>query len=1443
MDGGSVADRSQPAFEGTLGDDLEGLLDALARSGLKVGPRERVAAIALAASVTASRGSESGEGTIVRLADLIPLLAPLLARSSDERHSFNRVVAAYVPDYRRSILEPEPDRNLTDRQPEQRASHPWVWWLSVAVVVLLLGIVAVVVVPRLFPEPVPKPVASVPTSDPKTTVEKVAPKPAALAKVENKTIDRIVKAAERFEGAPTLEELAPGLAATSQIGWKPDAFTIRLHELTGLPTASPLGLYLNDGSILARLAHALDRIERPGLEGTLETVQPIAQAKAKALAPLASYVGTEVGLFTTAIISQLDRDFSTPYGVVSRMVAISGWPPDWAANKANAIARIQRYLHQQRTGRDEQPSGPDAIDPQTIERGLAITPPPVGRIFANPPWQLDRPKTGQTAPWWLPWLALVVPLVVAAVWLTNSLTLRKAFLRRRPPDLPPLHVDLIAEASGQVRYPIDLYRRIARRLQVRTSRPTGRIDPIATVAATLREGGKIVVPVYATVRHTPEYLVLIERRASGDQCAQRLRDLVARLQPLVPIAIYYFQGEPSVLEPESDGRPITIQRLHTLCPEHRLLILGSGTELLDPVTFEPHPAARILRQWTHRALLTPLPLAEWGREEIALANGLGLPIGRATPEGLLALAELIGRERTDGEDLVSTSGDGLARPLPEVFRVRPQRFLYSAPPSDTPVPEVLRHLRNLLDGPSFDWLAALAVYPAVQWDLTLHLGVTLPEDPKAPLPERGSPTARLYREDRIAALTQLPWLREGFMPAWLRRALIAELSPDRAASIRTALQTVLAAAKLSGDRLRDEEVKLRIAQQPAKDAVPPEELLEDEVLVDFLARGRIEDLAVPPGSILDRIFPKSWLDRFGLPELTSGLVALAYALAAFALSPRQPEGEALLTGAWLPLVVLALGTLFAYAVGFPREAYSAARANLVRLGQFGLTLGLVTACSIAAVITKLVTLAAPLYLFLYTAAAVATLQCVAHLVWRRILRVTSAGGSGNVSSFFTIASFVVAFVVAMVIGALPQQDVPAAAKFAFTISGALTGLGLLAHWFLPAALPPPSPAPKSRGRAWSLASGASAALIAMLPIAPAVWIASEVAASSVRLQGVAPGPVVVAETRDGRFVAIGGVDGIVHVYRRSLNGRIEAKPVARVPAATAGDQPATQTAATGAVVALDIRAVNERPDGTAADGPVHLLVETADGKVLMYDARGGASAALPDAMARSVSAAAPPRVALGDAARPLAAFETAEGGAQLIAADGSELSLDDSGIVTALVATGPGQYAIATYDGRVRLVRYELGRGLWLDRQSLPLLDGRARTLAFDLRERRLTAFAENGVRWTAQLNSAGEVTSAALETAREEWSLGAAIRWKGMSQLAAAFQAERVLKGHTGPVSSVAVTGDGARVVTGSDDRTVRIWGQVKAAANPQGDAAADPEKIVNLTAPPVAAAGPSQR
>ena len=104
---------------------------------------------------------------------------------------------------------------------------------------------------------------------------------------------------------------------------------------------------------------------------------------------------------------------------------------------------------------------------------------------------------------------------------------------------------------------------------------------------------------------------------------------------------------------------------------------------------------------------------------------------------------------------------------------------------------------------------------------------------------------------------------------------------------RAQISRPAAAASPGPDGGRAEAVRLKIAGDKARDRLAPDELFEDEVLLDFLARGRIEDFVLPKvGSWLERIMPLSFVDRFGIPELVAVGVAVIYAGAAAWLAPR-----------------------------------------------------------------------------------------------------------------------------------------------------------------------------------------------------------------------------------------------------------------------------------------------------------------------------------------------------------------------------------------------------------------------------------------------------------------------------------------------------------------------------------------------------------------------------
>ncbi len=310
------------------------------------------------------------------------------------------------------------------------------------------------------------------------------------------------------------------------------------------------------------------------------------------------------------------------------------------------------------------------------------------------------------------------------------------------------------------------------------------IDVAATLDRTVRRNGPCK-PVTACRLVTPEYLVLVDRVSLRDHQAEWADSLVERLAAdQVSLVRFEFTNDPRVCYPRRESRSAwTLRDLAERYADHRLLLFTDGERLLDPWTGLPAAWTECFSAWEIRALLTPLPPANWTAREDQLAAA-GFLVEPATPDGLVSLASVIAVHNGSAPDAPPVPAVDPVPPLPEPLRYEPERWLDSTPPPADEVKQMTRELRWYLKG-DYDWLAACSIYPELRWDLTLELGRVLSVLDNRP-----------YNDSTgLSRLVRLPWFRQGSLPDWLRLWLSQDLEEQRSQAVRGALEQLLVGAE------------------------------------------------------------------------------------------------------------------------------------------------------------------------------------------------------------------------------------------------------------------------------------------------------------------------------------------------------------------------------------------------------------------------------------------------------------------------------------------------------------------------------------------------------------------------------------------------------------------------------------------------------------------------
>lgn len=347
------------------------------------------------------------------------------------------------------------------------------------------------------------------------------------------------------------------------------------------------------------------------------------------------------------------------------------------------------------------------------------------------------------------------------------------YITREIANQEPVYTKVPIKTSIHEVMPVMQIKPIVSSLRHRTQVPSSIVDTEQTIATALSRNNWMEI-IYRQRQAIPEYLVFIDRKSRFDQQASFVQEVLAKLAADgVWLHRYEFNGDPRICFPlDQKDTPLRLKDLQSRHPDARLLVFSSTNEFINPLTGRLQDWIESLSYWQERAILTPDKLQKTLHEQLQSRDFAVLPMN------FVGMATLIRALEENNIPLLTNS----RLSLPGEFTERPLRWIGRSTPLKAEVKALINDLKDYLGKNGFYWLCATAVYPELRWELTLHLGSMLKD-------EFGQ---RLLNLDTLLHLVRLPWFRFGYMPDWIRIALIENFTTKQEIYTRTALSEMLA---------------------------------------------------------------------------------------------------------------------------------------------------------------------------------------------------------------------------------------------------------------------------------------------------------------------------------------------------------------------------------------------------------------------------------------------------------------------------------------------------------------------------------------------------------------------------------------------------------------------------------------------------------------------------
>jgi tetratricopeptide (TPR) repeat protein len=309
---------------------------------------------------------------------------------------------------------------------------------------------------------------------------------------------------------------------------------------------------------------------------------------------------------------------------------------------------------------------------------------------------------------------------------------------------------------------IDL-RRTFIQMHYKAEEETMALNINGTIHSIIQSGGSPQL-VFAPLKQEQLYLILIDRANPKSMLTHFFGYLAKSMaEDGIPVVIFYYDKNFFCYNDQYPAG-LTLQRLADTWQNATLIILGKAHELvynIYPVIEEKY--FRELNRWQSKAIITPLPLKDWGVKEKILQGYIIL-----VPADVTTLQKLIPALREKIK---------LNKALLQI--IEPEQYSIL----DTDFQDV-NELQDYLgkDEVLFQWLCAICIYPRLKWEVLVETG-------KAILDKYGQPESLDY--SNLLKLCRISWMQQGVFPQATRLELLKLLKTDNEICARERLLHML----------------------------------------------------------------------------------------------------------------------------------------------------------------------------------------------------------------------------------------------------------------------------------------------------------------------------------------------------------------------------------------------------------------------------------------------------------------------------------------------------------------------------------------------------------------------------------------------------------------------------------------------------------------------------